>query len=198
MKAGGRRQTIPPNYSNAAYWNADAFDNDQYSQAKRPAWRAIEREGRWRWTGLGVCLALAVGGAALNLFLNVALYKQIWVLAIAMVVLLVRGSDQSHKLARMVLLAQVRLLEIREAQHLEQEISLDILRKGGAIMDQLDNLEVTIQAVATAEANEEQRIDTLIEALKLPHDDPRVGGMIAELEATRARLAQFHNEQAAP
>lgn len=80
---------------------------------------------------------------------------------------------------------------------LRVELSLlDLSKKGGKITMQIDDLKVAVAAVAAAEADEEQRIDTLIEALKMPHDSPEVAEVIAHLEETRARLSQFHKADA--
>jgi hypothetical protein len=141
---------------------------------------------------------IAVTGLAANLFLSVPLSKQTWLLAIVAVVLLLRATRAARQLTRQGVLIQVRLLEAVERQSWTYEVLLELEKKGGQLMSQIEDLKSAVQEVATAEADVEKRIDTLIEALKLPHDDPAVGEMIAQLEGTRARLAQFHQTEAAP
>lgn len=73
-----------------------------------------------------------------------------------------------------------------------------LVEKGGAMADQLDNLGAAVQRVAEGEAALEERVDTIIEALKMPHDDPRVGKMIADLEAIRAKQDSFQSTDQPP
>lgn len=79
---------------------------------------------------------------------------------------------------------------LRRQRHLE--------RKEDTIVSQEDTLIAGVRSLGEAVASEEAHIDTLIAALKEPHDSPLVGEAIAELEAIKARVSSFHKDDNPP
>jgi len=76
---------------------------------------------------------------------------------------------------------------------------LDVRGKEEIMTEQEQKLIDGVKSLAEAVANEEEHIDTIIDALRQPHDSPVVAQVIAELEATRQKVSAFHanDDQAA-
>lgn len=175
----------PHGFPPATYWERR---DREFQEKQSSAGHARLEPLAWFAVGL---LSVAASGFALNLFFSVSLRIQAWLLTTAIVVLLVRVLRQQSKTHNQIVLVHACVLGANERLEWTQEALLKLLQKGGQLMTQLDDLKTRVQLVAEGQASLEQRIDAIIDALKMPHDSPEVAEMIAQLEAIRSRQDAF-------
>jgi hypothetical protein len=108
-------------------------------------------------------IVLVAIGVMLDAFYSIPLRTQTWALSIVITILLIR-----------VLRGQRNIVRKEEAMTIQEQKLVD-----------------GVKSLADAVDNEEAHIDTIIEALKLPADSPIVAQVIADLEATKSKVAAF-------